>query len=294
MNKYIILGHENPDFDSIVSGYILEKIMKKQGYDVEFIIPDEFIEEENIKLSKYVDINPKTYQKPLPEDKNIKYILVDHHERNVPGEIISIIDHHPTNKEISCRHYKNESACSTSCIIARANERKLTYDDLKAVCLSAMVDTAAFHSDKTKLSDYLWVKHIGQKLNFNYQELINMSILPTDISDLKKASLNGLKNHNIEGHKIASSFLHINNPSNNEEEINQMITFLKTYMIDEEINLFAFIVHDITNFKTTLYKININETEKTEYDEYTSRGNKIIPDIAKSLNSKQKKKTMTP
>ena len=29
MNNYIILGHENPDYDSIASGYLLEKLMKK-------------------------------------------------------------------------------------------------------------------------------------------------------------------------------------------------------------------------------------------------------------------------
>ena len=30
--KYIILGHENPDVDSIVSGYLLEKIMSIHIY----------------------------------------------------------------------------------------------------------------------------------------------------------------------------------------------------------------------------------------------------------------------
>ena len=32
MNKYIILGHENPDYDSIASGYIKKKLMKKLGF----------------------------------------------------------------------------------------------------------------------------------------------------------------------------------------------------------------------------------------------------------------------
>lgn len=63
MNKYVILGHKNPDFDNIISGYILEKIMKRQGYDVEFIIPDEEIEEENINLSNYVGIEHTSFQK---------------------------------------------------------------------------------------------------------------------------------------------------------------------------------------------------------------------------------------
>ena len=147
MKKYIILGHENPDYDSIISGYILEKIMKRLNYDVEFIIPDEIIEEENIKLSNYVGINPTTFQKKLPKDPKVKYILVDHHERELPGEIIAIIDHHPTDKDISCKYYKNEQACSTSCLIAKGNERWLSYDDLEAICLSAMVVTAGFHSN---------------------------------------------------------------------------------------------------------------------------------------------------
>lgn len=42
-DKYIILGHENPDVDSIVSGYLLEKYMIKLGFDAQFVIPDKVI-----------------------------------------------------------------------------------------------------------------------------------------------------------------------------------------------------------------------------------------------------------
>ena len=204
MDKYIILGHENPDNDSIVSGYILEKIMKQRGYDVEFIIPDEVISDENIMLATYIGIDPTLFQKQLPEDPSIKYILVDHHERTVPGEIVAIIDHHPTDKDINTKYYQNERACSTSCIIGKAFTRYLSLDDIKAVCLSAMVDTAAFHSNKTTVSDYLWVKSMCSKFNFNYAEMLTTSMCPTDITNLQSAALNGLKKHNIHNHKIAS------------------------------------------------------------------------------------------
>lgn len=291
MSKFIILGHENPDNDSIVSGYLLEKIMKQFGYDVEFIIPDETISEENIMLANYLGIDPTKFQKPLPENPDDKYILVDHHERNVPGEIVAIIDHHPTDKEITCKHYQNERACSTSCIIARNFTRRLSLDDIKAACFSAMVDTAAFHSNKTTVSDYNWVRYMCSKFNFNYEEMLTMSMCPTDISDLEKASTNGLKKHDILGHQVASSFLHLKNPKENIDEINQMINYLKTYIQEENYDLFAFIVHDITNFKSTLYKITENETEIVQYDEYTSRGTRIIPDLTEELKTKQKKKT---
>ena len=65
MKKIIILGHENPDVDSIVSGYILEKILLKKGYDVEFIIPDENIEEETLSICLRNNINPKQFMKEI-------------------------------------------------------------------------------------------------------------------------------------------------------------------------------------------------------------------------------------
>lgn len=291
MDKYIILGHENPDNDSIVSGHILQKIMQSLGYNAEFIIPDTTISEENIMLANYVGINPSIYQKPLPDNPDIKYILVDHHERNVPGEIVAIIDHHPTDKEINCKYYKNERACSTSCIIGRDFVRRLSLDDIKAICLSAMVDTAAFHSNKTTVSDYLWVKSMCSKFNFNYEEMITTSMCPTDISDYQKAALNGLKKHDIASHKVASSFLHLPNPLDNDEEIRQMITYLQGYIEEENYDMFAFIVHDITSFKSKLYKIRKDSIDIKEYDEYTSRGTRIIPDLTEELKSYQKKKT---
>lgn len=291
MDKYIILGHENPDNDSIVSGYILEKIMKMRGYDAEFIIPDEVISEENIMLASYVGIDPTSFQKQLPEDSSIKYILVDHHERTVPGEIVAIIDHHPTDKEINTKYYQNEKACSTSCLIGKNFVRWLSLDDIKAICLSTMVDTAAFHSNKTTVNDYLWVKHMCSKFNFNYEEMLTTSMCPTDISDIKKASLNGLKKHDIQSKKIASSFLHLPSPEENKEEIKEMISYLQEYIEEEHYDMFAFIVHDITNFKSTLYKIKKDSIETKEYDEYTSRGTRIIPELTEELKTFQKKKT---
>ena len=102
--KYIILGHENPDVDSLVSGYILEKVMKKRGYDVSFCIPDKAIASDSEKIcNKYNLYLGKYYVDELPSDA--KYILVDHHERKLDGEIVCIIDHHPTSKRFDLEHY---------------------------------------------------------------------------------------------------------------------------------------------------------------------------------------------
>lgn len=289
MEKYIILGHENPDYDSIASGYLLEKLMQKLGYDAEFIIPDKEISEENLMLSKQTNLNPKEKQKPLVE--NAKYILVDHHERNVPGEIIAIIDHHPTEKDIKYKYYQNTKSSSTACLIAKEYEDFFDKNDLLTAVFSAMVDTAAFHSPtKINETDIPWAKRICQEQNFNFQELLTLSMCPSDISNLKQASLNGQKSHLIHGHKISSSFLHLPNPEENKEEIEQMLSYLRDYIKKTDNEMFLFIIHDITNFKSRLYKITTDIIEIKEYDEYASRGSKIIPELTQELKTYQKQK----
>ena len=62
-----------------------------------------------------------------------------------------------------------------------------------------------------------------------------------------------------------------------------MINYIKTYIIENNYFLFAFIIHDIKNFKTTLYKIYKDRIDTIIYEEYTSRSVKIMPDIFKEL-----------
>ena len=71
--KYVILGHENPDVDSLISGYLLEKIMKIRGYDVSFCIPDESISAESEKICNKYGLYLGEYRvDELPQDA--KYI----------------------------------------------------------------------------------------------------------------------------------------------------------------------------------------------------------------------------
>lgn len=283
MTKYIILGHENPDLDSIISGYLLEKLLKKQGHSVEFIIPDKKISKENIDMCNKIGFKIEQFQKPLPNNQYAKYILIDHHERKTPNEIVAIIDHHSTNKNISCKYYKNIKSSSTALLIVVGNEKYFNKNDIYLAIFATMADTVAFHSNKTLEKDIIWCKKQCQRHNFNYQELLTASISITDISNIKEGALNGLKKYELSGKKIASSFLHLASPTNEQKKINEMINYIKTYIIENNYFLFAFIIHDIKNFKTTLYKIYKDRIDTIIYEEYTSRSVKIMPDIFKEL-----------
>lgn len=288
MNKLIILGHENPDVDSIVSGVLLEKILLKKGYDAEFIIPDKFIEDEVLLICLKHDLDPAKYMKTIDfNDKDNKYILVDHNERKLSGEIVCIIDHHPTSKEINIEHYYNNKISSTAALIGMANEEYLNEYDLKLAVLATLIDTASFHSTKSRLEDEIWVKYICDKYSLNYNRLYKEGLCLTKLENLEKASVHGLKKYNLDDKILEASYIQIEYPNNNQEKIIKIIELIKKKVISENLDAFVFIVFDMSLFKTDYYVITKNDLIKKHLDTYASRGTDIMPNIQKELKELQ-------
>lgn len=282
MNKIIILGHENPDVDSIVSGYLLEKILTKKGYNAKFVIPDKDINKDTFNICLRNGLEPRNFMMNIDlSDKNSKYILVDHHERCVDGDIICIIDHHPTNKTFNIEHYYNKLISSTACFIALENESLLDEFDMKLACLATLIDTVSFHSTKGRDIDKEWVVNICNKYKFDYDKLYKEGLYFTSLVDINTACINGLKRYNFNNKMIESSYIQIENPTKEEDKILKMIDILKERIVIESLDAFVFIVYDMTKFKTTYYLITKDIVINKKYDIYASRGNTIIPEIEK-------------
>ena len=99
--KLVILGHENTDFDSIISGMLLENIYRKMyRYKADFIIPDEVLKD-TAKLCNKYHVDYRRYEKKYELDEDIHSVLVDHSVdlRNIPS-VIMAIDHHPPKQEL--------------------------------------------------------------------------------------------------------------------------------------------------------------------------------------------------
>ena len=284
MNKIIILGHENPDVDSIVSGYLLEKILNKKGYKVEYIIDAKEIEKETLTLCINYGIDPTKHIKSIDfSNKNNKYILVDHNERIIDGEIICIIDHHPTNKKFELKNYYNEKVSSTACFIAKNNEILLDEFDLRLAILATLVDTASFHSTKSREEDKEWVFYLCNKYNFNYDELYQDGLCLTNLDNILDASINGLKKYNINNKLVESSYIQVNDID--DVIVDKIIDILNKRLLDKGLYAFVFIIHNMKEFKTMYYLIRKDNIFKKYYDKYTSRGNTIIPEIEKNLTN---------
>lgn len=281
----IILGHENPDVDSIVSSIILDKILKKKGYNSKFIIPDKQINKDTFEILSKYNINPYIFIEELPKEKN-QYILVDHNEREVDGEIICVIDHHVTNKKYDIKEYYNTCSSSTACFIAKYAEEILDKKDLELAVLATMIDTVSFHSTKGRKEDDEWCKYICKKYDLDYQKLYNEGLYLTNMTDIEEVKFNGLKKYNFNNKKVESSYIQIENPNQEKEKIEKIIEKLKQHIIDENLYAFVFIVHDMSNFKTMYYLIEKDNIQKKYYDRYEQRGNTIMPEVLEYVNNK--------
>lgn len=289
LEKYMILGHENPDIDSVISGYLLEKLLLSLGFNAQFIIPDKTVEKEVINICSDFELNINDYMRELPNEKSYKYILVDHHERQTPGPIVRIIDHHPSKVKMKINWYQNIPSSSTSCIICKENEKYFNKHDIELAILAAMIDTASFHSTKTVQSDIIWVKEMCRKYKIDFNKLYKVGLCLTDISNLDVAKFNGLKKYNFNGLLVESSYIQIQNVSDYFNEIAYIISSLMNYVKEKDLKVFVFIVHDMSIFKTTVYEITSNDYKVKYYDVYASRGNTIIPEIEEKLKNEIKK-----
>ena len=290
MSKYIILGHENPDVDSIVSGYIYQNYLNRCNVDAEFIIPDETIEEDTLEICRNFHLEPTKFQKTLQYDKDTKFILVDHHKRDGIGEIALIFDHHPSINSPDDETCLNEALSSTASLIVQGYEPYYSIHEIELACLATMVDTASFHSTKSRQQDIDWVRRMCEEKSLDYDKLFEAGLSLNNLDNPEEAMLHGLKKHNINGHRIESSTIHINHINKHWKDLTEIVNLLGEYVTENDLDMFVFIAHDMANFEDMVYYIDKNGFKRRKFDEYTSRGTTIIPELEQTLSEKPKQK----
>ena len=154
------------------------------------------------------------------EKKEDKYfVLVDHHERELDGTIVGIIDHHVANKEINVDYYYNKSISSASCYICQGNEEFFDEKDLTLAFVAAMVDTASFNSTKGRVEDNDWIINLCKERNIDYEKIYETGLCLTDLSNLEQVSFNGLKHYNLCDKEIEASYIQVRNLEEKKEKL---------------------------------------------------------------------------
>lgn len=267
----------------MLSDYLVFK-----GYDCSYIIPDEFIDEENAEILDMIGINYKKYQNSIPKDSNL--ILVDHHETIFEGEVLAIIDHHPTIKKFNCPFYINKKSSSTSKliydIVKDDKEYFLTKEFMTRVLIALLVDTCSFKSSKTNPLDIPWCKEVCAKFDLDLEILKQIGFCLTNLDNTYNASTHGFKEFKYSDKIVKTSYIQCN--SFNQDKIKQIVVILKDRVISEKIFMWMFLVVDIEHEKSLEFRIYSDKIDLLEHNFIASRGSNIMPKIEKLINNKIK------
>lgn len=282
----VILGHQNPDVDSMVSGVVLSEYLKHRGYNCSYIIPDRVVDEESAIIISNFGIDYKKYQGDIPNDSYL--ILVDHHETIHKGNVLAVIDHHPTIKEFNYPIYINKKSSSTSKliydIIKNEDNSFLTKKIMEQLIIAMLVDTCSFKSSKTNPNDILWTKDICDELNLDLDKLKTVGYCLTDLKNPATSCTHGFKQFTYHNKLVKTSYIQCD--SFNFDKINANIEILKDKVKKDNIFMWMFLVTDIKNEKSLEYRIYSDKIDLIKHNFIVSRGSNIMPEIEKLINKK--------
>ena len=154
-NKEIyVLGHKNPDADSIISSYILSNVLKGLGANAQFAVLSEDYNycESDIKL-----ITDYVKNKPVIVDdvSNKLFVLVDHN--NLEGlskeNVLGAIDHHIITGEV---YDTLEIEYASTCLLIYdlfKDKYEFNDNEKELIALSVLDDTDYLCSSRFTLED---------------------------------------------------------------------------------------------------------------------------------------------
>ncbi|RLI95736.1 MAG: manganese-dependent inorganic pyrophosphatase [Candidatus Altiarchaeales archaeon] len=274
--RIYIIGHRNPDTDSICSAIAYAEFKKETETEKE----GEYIP------ARIGDINSETayvldrfgFKEPILLDNGAgkKLILVDHNEESQSiencsmGEIVEVIDHHKINfKYPKPIFYHSEPIGSTATIIADKflSCGKKIKKDIGGILLSAILsDTVVFKSPTTtkkdieianklaKIAEIDNIKEFGIAVKKAKSSLSGLSVLDIIYSDFKDFDFNGKR--------VGIGQIEIVDKKEYEERKEELLMELKNIQKEKDYALLILMITNIMEEGSELLVVGM--TDKVE------------------------------
>lgn len=233
--KIYILGHKNPDTDSLVSSYILTNILKSMGLDVVYSARDDNYTEESIK-NDYLDA---PY---IVDDYNNKYfILVDHNllDGISKTQVIGAIDHHRITGEVDDLIEIEYASCSLLIYDLFKDEYQFSSHEKELIYIATASDTDFLSNKRYREYDKKLVSELGvfdlDSLKDKYLELNDLE------KDINTNLFRDYKEYNYNNTKIKRSLIKCN-----RSDMDKYIDKYLKAMDENDVNLILWCIYDNT------------------------------------------------
>lgn len=281
--KVTIIGHDNIDVDSALSGILLSKLLDFLNIENEFKILEEVKEESetyNI-IKELIGIDLKKWQGK--EEENRDLFLVDHYETIHNGNVLGIIDHHPTKQEKYYDFMYVRNSCATAYMIyeiMKAVNFPITKQEAKMILVAMMVDTISFRSSKTVKEEVEQAKILAKQyeLDYEYIEKEGLCLTPIDTLNTQQIISNGQKWYNYAGNKVKSTYLQLYGMLS-KEQLQEYLNSIKTNLKETSSNMLVLIIFETKSNMTYEFQVMNDCIKEIVSKGILSRGKDIMPII---------------
>lgn len=278
-----ILPHDTVDVDSAISAILLSKLFDFYNVPNEIVIFDKSVDKwTTYFLNKLGYDLSKFFVKTENESRTL--FLVDHYKTSHKGTVIGCIDHHFTSEDINYNYYLYKPSCSAAYLIFKIMQKlhmPITKQIVELVGYASFVDTCSFKSTKAVPEEKNEVLSLLRKHEFDVEEMLVDCLCLDNLEQmsLREIAFNGVKKYNYCNSVVKSSYIQISSLEISEE----VISFISELAKFQKLDMWVFIVFDMINEKTMVYKITKNQVISEIYNGIKSRGKDIMPVIEKEF-----------
>lgn len=278
-----ILGHDNIDVDSCISGILLSKLLTFKNIENKFVILDKQISKDTYDCLLKLGYDLNNFKSDLISN----YVfLVDHHITVHSDNVVGCIDHHPTIQELNYNLYLNTKSSSCAKLIYDLMVKEqypITKEDVLLTIYSIFMDTCSMTSSKLVSSDKDWAIAKINEFGFNYSEIETDGFCLTDLNDdIDTLSINGMKTYCYNNKTVKSSYIQVNQFKSNKFRL--IIKHLQNKVINSDTYLWVFLIIDFKENETYECKIYKDKIMDTWHEGILSRGSDIMPRIEKEIS----------
>ena len=259
MSNVFILGHKNPDTDSICSAISYAYLKKQLGMDAEPIRLGEVNNETAFALQKFGFDQPRLVERVSEEVSQV--ILVDHNERQQSAvdiekvQILEVVDHHRiANFETTDPLYFRAEpvGCTTTILLKLFKEQGIQVPaNIAGLMLSAIVsDSLLFKSPTCTEQDIQAARELAQLAGVDAAEYgLAMLKAGADLSNKTLEDLMSLDSKEFEAGSHRFEIAQVNAIDVTEviSRQKEIEVLMNEKIARKALDLFVFVVTDILN-----------------------------------------------
>ena len=281
--RLAITGHDAPDVDSCAACAMLAELAAFWRIPAQIVLPTRADEQARRVLPRF-GLHPDEWRGALTAADAL--VLADHHAPLHPGQVVAVIDHHPTLclPEALFVCIEPAGACAAMVyrlMIAAGMEPDARWEALAVTAL--YLDTMALRNAKIPTQEAALARETAARLQMDTpwleQEGLGLEDMSRPAAELARLSL---KRYEFAGVRVLSSY--VQTDAMTQERLGSILREVRGALLESGAALWVFLHQDPVAMRTTEFDLFADGRERRiDYDFLASRGKNVMPRVEREL-----------